>query len=80
MSDEAWGVAVVLLTSLLWMVGPVLEWRNIRRLEKLVACLRRSARHAPRPTNATEINAVPGDAEQPAPAEALRRASRWTAG
>jgi hypothetical protein len=80
MNDEACGVAVVLLTGALGVVGPVLQWRNIRRLEKLVSRLRRSARRAPRPAKAAETNAVPQEAERPASAEALRRASRWTAG
>ena len=39
MSDVAWGVAVVLLTGALWVVGGVLQGHNLRQLEKLVARL-----------------------------------------
>jgi hypothetical protein len=80
MSDVAWGVAVVLLTGAVWVVGTVLQWLNIRHLEKLVARVRHSVRHAPWPVKTAEINAVPEEVEEPAPVESLRRASRWTAG
>ena len=77
MSDVAWGV--MLLTAALWVVGPVWRWRNVRRLGKLVTRWRRSLRHAPQPAKAAEVNAAPEQAEQRAPVESLRRASRWTA-
>jgi hypothetical protein len=80
MSDVAWDVTVVLLAGALWVVGPVMQWRNIRRLEKLVARLGRSVRHAPRRVKRAGINAVPEVAKPPAPVESLRRANRWTAG
>jgi hypothetical protein len=80
MSDVAWGVAVVLLTGALWVVGGVLQGHNLRQLEKLVARLRRCVRYAPRPLKTAEINAVPEEADEPAPVESLRRANRWTAG
>ena len=77
MGDVAWGV--MLLTGALWVVGPVWRWRNVRRLGKLVIRWRRSLRHAPQPAKAAEVNAAPEQAEQRAPLESLRRASRWTA-
>ena len=77
MGDVAWGG--VLLTGALWVVRPVWRWRNVRRLGKLVTRWRRSLRHAPQPAKAAEVNAAPGQAEQHAPLESLRRASRWTA-
>jgi len=77
MGDVAWGG--VLLTGALWVVRPVWRWRNVRRLGKLVTRWRRSLRHAPQPAKAAEVNAAPEQAEQRAPVESLRRASRWTA-
>ena len=77
MGDVAWGG--VLLTGALWVVRPVWRWRNVRRLGKLVTRWRRSLRHAPQPAKAAEVNAAPEQAEQRAPLESLRRASRWTA-
>jgi len=77
MGDVAWGG--VLLTGALWVVRPVWRWRNVRRLGKLVIRWRRSLRHAPQPAKAAEVNAAPEQAEQRAPLESLRRASRWTA-
>jgi hypothetical protein len=67
MSDVGWGVAVGLLTGALWVVGSLLHWHNIRQLEQLVAGLRRAARHAPWSMKKEEINAVPEEAEEPAP-------------
>ena len=77
MGDVAWGV--MLLTGVLWVVGPVWRWRNVRRLGKLVTRWRRSLRHAPQPAKAAEVNAAPEQAEERAPLESLWRASRWTA-
>jgi hypothetical protein len=76
MSDVAWGATVVLLTGAVWVVGGVLQWHNLRRLEKLVARSRRSVRHALSPTKPAEISAVPEEAEESARVESLRLANR----
>jgi hypothetical protein len=76
MSDVAWGVTVVLLTGAVWVVGGVLQWHNLRRLEKLVARSRGSVRYAPSPTNPAKTSAVPEEADEPARVESLRLANR----
>ena len=80
MSDVVWDIALVMLMGAIWVLGPVLQWHNIRQLEKLVAHLQRSVRYAPRPVKPAGINAVREEAEEAAPVESLRRANRWTAG
>jgi hypothetical protein len=57
MSDVAWGV--MLLTGVLWVVGPFWQWRRIPGLEQLVAGLRRSLGRAQQPAKTAEINVVP---------------------
>ncbi len=79
MVNMTWALGIALLTGVLWVMGAVLHWHNIRRQEKLIARLRRMpARRAPRRAEPAEAVALP---ERPDGLdESLRRSKRWTVG
>jgi hypothetical protein len=79
MDSATWGAVVALLTGGLWLTGAVLQWRILRRQEKLIARMRRRpARHLPKPVGATRT-LTPQESAGPRDVN-LRPSNRWTVG
>jgi hypothetical protein len=50
MDNGTWGMILALLVGVLWVTGSILQWRNIRREENLIARLLRTlVRREPMP-------------------------------
>ena len=79
MDSATWGAVVALLTGGLWLTGAVLQWRILRRQEKLIARMRRRpVRRVAKTAEAAEALALPESAELPD--ENMRSSKHWTVG
>ncbi len=77
-ANASWATIIVLLTGMLWVMGAILHWYNIRRQEQLIARLKRlSPRRRPALT-AEVAEAAPAEVAAESLAEALRPSKRWT--
>jgi hypothetical protein len=73
MDNGTSGMILALLVGLLWVTGSILQWRNIRREEKLIArLLRKLVRGEPKPAGTAETTTPP---ENAGPQEKLERRS-----
>lgn len=79
MGNATWAVGIVLLTGLLWVLGAVLHWHNIRREEKLIVRLRRLPLRRV-PSRAATAEAVRVSERPEVQAESLRPSKHWTVG
>jgi len=72
MDNGTWGMILALLVSVLWLTGAILQWRNIRSEEKLIArLLRKLVRGELKPVGTAETPPL----ECAEPREKLKRRS-----
>jgi hypothetical protein len=79
-ANVSWAGIVALLTGMLWVMGALLHWYNIRRQEQLIARLRRLSPRRRAAVTAEVVEAEPEGGEGESLAEAVRPSKRWTVG
>jgi hypothetical protein len=65
---------------MLWLMGALLHWYNIRRQEHLIARLRRLSPRRRPAVMVDVVEAEPGEGEAESLAESVRPSKRWTVG